>query len=243
MKGRTWSVADLSKNKKNLKKKKKYLLVPFCALVLFFSCKKDKEIIQQDLGYSYFPVKPGSWIIYDVDSIFHDEFKGTIDTFHFQVKEVIESVFLDNSERETQRIERYKRSNDSLPWVIKNVWTSNRTSSTAERVEDNQRFVKLNFPPDLNKSWNGNAFNTLPEMAYSYKLLDSQQIIGGTKFDSTLIVVQVDDINLIQEEYAAEYYAKNVGMIYKKIISVKKKIGAGIISGLEYKMTIRSFGS
>jgi len=62
--------------------------------MLFVSCKKDKKVITVDLGTNYFPREVGSWVIYDVDSIIHDDNDdqaGKIDTIRFKLKEIIES--------------------------------------------------------------------------------------------------------------------------------------------------------
>ena len=58
------------------------------AFVIFiFSCKKDKDIVVVDLGYNYFPDKKVTFVIYQVDSLFYNDFTSTIDTFQFQIKE------------------------------------------------------------------------------------------------------------------------------------------------------------
>jgi len=130
------------------------------ALVLIVcSCKRETEL-PVDMGYKYFPVNIGHWVIYDVDSVSHNDFTGTVDSFKFQIREQIESVFNDNEGRPTQRIERYKRISDTSAWFIKDVWTQNLTSTTAERTEENIRIVKLIFRPEAGAKWDGNIYNT-----------------------------------------------------------------------------------
>jgi hypothetical protein len=116
--------------------------------IFIFSCKKDKEVIVIDLGYNYFPDKKGTYVIYQVDSLFYNDFTSTIDTFQFQIKEKITENFNDLSNRVTQKIERFYRQNSTQDWLIKDVWFANRTSNTAEKVEENIRFVKIVFPLD-----------------------------------------------------------------------------------------------
>ena len=96
----------------------KYQLLLLSGLIFnLYSCKKDSTIVL-DAGYAYFPNKAGHYIIYDVDSIVHNDFKKTVDTFRFQLKEYIESVFYDNSGRPTLRIERYTKDfNSTIPSV------------------------------------------------------------------------------------------------------------------------------
>lgn len=190
--------------------------------IVFISCKKDpKTVPTVDLGYNYFPEEVGSYIIYEVDSIAYDDKSNVRDTTRYLLKEVIESVFTDNSGRPTLRIERYKKMyNDSIPydamaWVGPKVWHANRTSTTAEKVEENIRFIKLAFPAEEGKEWDGNTFNTLGEKYYEIMSVDEPETVNSMYFDSVVFIQQYKQIDFI--EYINEYekYARNVGLIYK----------------------------
>ena len=61
----------------------------------FFSCKKDAALAP-DLGYNYFPDQVGRYGVYNVDSFFYDDFNNKVDTFKFQLKEKIQSIYTDN---------------------------------------------------------------------------------------------------------------------------------------------------
>jgi len=213
-------------------------------LLLFsYSCKKDKNFSPVDLGYSYIPVNTGHWIIYDVDSIARDVFNNINITYHYQLKEYIESTFNDNSGRPTQRIERYKKTSDTTDWQICDVWTSNKTTMTYEKVEENIRFVKLTFPVRQGNQWNGNAYNEYPEQDYLYKNVNTHFSINGFSFDSTLTVLQQQDTTLISGDYAYEMYAKNVGMISKRFYTLSKTSIYGDTSQyIDYTYTIVSYG-
>lgn len=191
--------------------------------VLFMvSCKKDKPVPPTNFGYNYFPDNVGHYVIYNVDSIVVNQLMPQpIDTFKYQVKEVIDSIFTDGSGRPTQRILRYKRADSTQPWVIQKVWSGNLTTTTAERFEDNIRYVRLIFPVSVNATWNGNAFNTLGEMDYQYTAIDVPSSVNNVNFDSTLTVLQDSNINLIQHQFYLEKYARNVGVIYKDLIDLE----------------------
>ena len=232
---------------------KNYLLLLFSIfLISFYGCKKDKETPAVDLGYNYFPNEIGRYVIYQVDSISYNDFftPVKIDTAHFQIKEVIESHFADNLGRESERIERYVRSNDSLPWVLRDVWYHTRTSVSAEKIEENVRFVRLTFPVELNHKWNGNAYNPIGKYEYEYKAVDVAKTVNGLRFDSTLTVNQILDSNLIEKKYQLEIYAKNVGMIYKRFVDVQDKstsiepkpLSERIDIGCDYTYRIIAFG-
>jgi hypothetical protein len=240
------------------------LLVIAFILSSVLSCKKDAAATV-DLGYNYFPDQAGSYVVYDVDSFYYNDFTSHVDTFKFQLKEKIQSVFLDNENRNTLRLERYVRfykattPYSSLPWVLRDVWMGNRTKSTAEKVEENVRYVKLVFPVEKDKRWNVNAQNTNDAMDYSFAFADLKQTIGGKKFDSVSQVNQQNATTLISKEYYIEKYARNIGLIYKQVIDVQSQpsplltptqlqafygtpIMQRVTSGTQYTYTVNSYG-
>ncbi|MBL4623958.1 MAG: hypothetical protein JKY42_02275 [Flavobacteriales bacterium] len=209
--------------------------------MLFVSCKKDKKVITVDLGTNYFPREVGSWVIYDVDSIIHDDNDdqaGKIDTIRFKLKEIIESEFTDTTGALNQRIERYVKISDTSDWVIKDVWSSRVDNFRAIQVEENINFIKLIFVPEVGETWNGNAYNTLEEWEYEYTEVDIQDTINSLVLDSVLTIVQQDDANIIESEYSEEKYARGVGRVSRTYIFLDIQNE----SGLEYYELINSFG-
>lgn len=225
--------------------KNKFLIL--FALGFFFnitSCKKDDQV-NVFTGYRYYPTNIGHEIIYNVDSIVKSAFnQGQVDTFHFQVKEVIADTFPDNEGRSTLRIERFKRLTSSDPWVIYKVWTANVSLSRVEKDEDNNRFIKLIFPPSTSKDWNGNALNNLGEQMYEITDLNVPDTYNGLSFDSTLTVLQNDVDDVIEKSFEQERYATGVGMYYKKQFNGQyKQAGGGfVLDGyIDYREEIISY--
>ena len=144
-----------------------------------------------------------------------------------------------------------------MSWTLKNVWSENRTATSAEKVEENVRYVKLKFPVKEDQKWNGNIQNTLTEWNYSYNFFDLSRTVGGIKFDSVLQVDQYDDEskNLVERTLYIEKYARNVGLIHKQVIDIESQPGSNppsnffqipimqrVTSGFQYTMTINSYG-
>lgn len=213
-------------------------------LLLFFGCKK--EVIQvNSLSYNYFPTEKGVYVIYDVDSIFHAETDNQNDdsvySYHFQIKERIDTSFLDLQGRTNQVLLRFKRIEVTDSWMLTAVWTQFINSTVAYRTEDNIIYHKLSFPINSTTTWNGNDSNTLDEEDYFYDYFHESSSVNGLSFDSTLSVIQIDENNYVEKIFGNEKYANGIGMIYKEKDDLGKKNGQ-VVKGTEYKMQINSFG-
>ena len=221
------------------------ITIVFITFIVLGSCKKE-VVTPVDLGYGYFPTNVGHWVLYNVDSIYYDTFTSTKTHYHYQIKELIQSAFLDLSNRPTQRIERYETI-DTVPTFLKNVWVSNLTTTDAEKVEENIRYIKLVFPVVGGQTWNGNAYNTLGEQDYQYGNVNVPYTINGLSFDSTLNVIQDYDSNLVSVQIESEMFAKHVGLIYKRYRNVDKfpdpQYPDSVLGGVDYTYTIVAFGN
>ncbi len=215
------------------------------------SCKKGEVLEKnQSVDFSFFPTQTGFWMEYEVDSIVHydsDDFfdlDTAIGVFHFYVREEFDLPYINGENQTTSVINRYRRESDTLPWTYMNKWTANVNSHSAQKVEDNVRFVRLSFPVKSNASWNGNAYNFFSEEEYSYEDLYEPVVLGSLQFDSTITVLQNDFLSRINRIYKKEIYAAHAGMIYKQLDSVNTKDtdhGTIILTGLEYKLTMRNY--
>lgn len=213
-------------------------IILFFFIVAIVSCTKENTVLTPNLGYTYFPVNVGHYVIYDVDSIYKDGFSGIVTHGKYQIKEVVESEFIDNAGRTTYRIERYRKDTINYPdWTIYNVWTANVTPTVAERFENNVRYIKLIFPVVLGETWNGNSMNTEVEEDYEYIEVNEALYINNLSFDSVATVLQADELdNLAEPKYKEEKYATGVGLIYRKnyIITTKTNPQTGVLDTASY---------
>lgn len=205
--------------------KNNFIALYFLFSLVFFSCKKDEKTVTINYGYNYAGLTVGKYVIYDVDSIFYNVPFGVVANFKFQIKEVVDSKYIDAQGNEAYKIIRYKKDTAVSPdWVHQVVWNAAITNSNFQKVEDNVRFVKLIFPIKNGKKWNGNSMNTLSAWEYEYTSTHQPERIGTTNLDSVITVTQFDDGNeiLIQRQFYQEKYAANIGLVYKRIIDIKK---------------------
>ena len=210
---------------------------------LFFSCKKDKNTATPNFNYNYANLKVGKYVIYNVDSITFNDFTGTVDTSKFQIKEVLASNYTDLEGDNAFKIIRYKKDIDSLTWVLTDVWDCKITTRTYEKVVENVRYIKMIFPIRLNQTWNGNSKNNLGNLTYEFTSVHQPEVIGGNALDSVSTVLQNDNINLVQEEYAEEKFAANIGLVYKKNISKIRSDLSSPWSGYDVTMTLLTYGN
>lgn len=207
------------------------------------ACKKS-EVEAIDWHYDYYDLTPGRFIIYDVVEITHSQGAAGSDTNVYQLKTVIGDTITDNEGRIAREFLRYKRSNASENWVLTDLWTTIIADYKAELVEENQRVVKMVFVPTINKSWDANAKNTLGELECYYDELHNNYAVGSQLFDSTFIVEQADDLNLIKYERKYEVYANGIGLIKKhyRDLNINNFNIEDINDGKELFMEIVSYG-
>ena len=231
------------KNKASTYINKALVIIQSLFLAALFSCQKDQVINSSpELGFEYFPTNIGNYIIYDVDSIVINDFTAKTDTFIYQLMEIQESEFKDNENRNSLRIERYKRPDSLSNWKLINICSACRNNKRAEKTENNIKTIKLTFPVRDGLKWNGNAYNNGDVWNYVYENTFITETINGVKFDSTISVLQKEEFNLIQSQYYLEKYAKHIGLIYKKVEDIKTEINGKIKGGIIYTQMIREFG-
>lgn len=218
------------------------LLILFVA-VFCFSCKKDKDdYIAPDIGQSYAGLELGKYVVYDVDSLFYNDFTATIDTAIYKIKEVVAESYLDLEGEEAFKINRFRKDHDTLSWVLIDVWNAKLTTTNYQKTEENVRFVKLIFPVRENVVWNGNSMNNLASRDYSYEYIDKAETIGGKSLELVLKVNQYEELNLIQQKQFIEKFASGVGMVYRKNMDLVRDDFNSPWRGYEITYTLNSYG-
>ncbi len=204
---------------------KTILLIFASCLVLLISCKDEIEEPNIDFGFEYFPMEQGKWVVYEADSIIYNDFEEVVETTYLQIREFIEEEFVDNEGRPAVRVERSYRYDPNDNWNLQDIWYGVRDSSTAERIEENVRFLKIAFPPTNGKQWKGNTYidNTDPELEiykddWDYTVLstDATYANGSVNLSNVLEIQQNDFETFIEKSFSKEMYAKGIGLVYKE---------------------------
>lgn len=221
--------------------KRIFTFVVISTLFLAF-CTKEKIASPINLQNNYFPLKVGAVIIYEVDSTAYSNFTNASVNYKFDLKDSITNTFDDLAGNTNYRIERFKKPINTTLWVYQKNFTRNKGLRAGEEFINNQRFVRIIFPPLKGSSWNGNSKNTLGEQEYLIEEASTALTINTLNFDSTIVVKEIDEINLIREDLVKSTYARNVGLIKKEVKAIDKNISTGkTTNGFVYTLKVKSF--
>ena len=212
-------------------------------VLLLAGCRKEDPVIR-DLGFAYFPVALGTWVEYQVDSIWRNDDLGVHDSVSYRLLERIEEHYTDPAGRPANRILRYVR-NEEGEWQVRDVWTSTRDERAAELTEENLRRLKLSFPVRNGRRWDMNVYNTEQELEVAHREVDRPWSVNGLSFDSTVVVRSTVEPNAIIRRDFEERYAKHVGMVEKTWVETNTQFpptGPARVRGFWLRMTVVDHG-
>ncbi|MEO6730022.1 MAG: hypothetical protein ABIN01_02310, partial [Ferruginibacter sp.] len=131
------------------------LLACLSSLMVLNACKKETEEFKTAAIEDYFPLAPGKFIIYQLDTFKYLPFSLKDTTISYQVKHEVDALINDNLGRPSYRIIRYIRRTAQQSWTPDNSFTAINTGTGLEFIENNQRFLKLKLPVKEGYSWKG----------------------------------------------------------------------------------------
>lgn len=210
------------------------------------ACRKNNP--QGGVGsfhYGYFPLKQGSFWIYQAVEIFHDENAAVPhDTTVYDLKMEIGDTLYDNEGRMVYRFNRYKRNGMFNPWVLTDVWTTVLDKNRAEVVEENIRRVALRFPVKSTTLWDANQFNALPAMTAFYDKIHEPYSTGWVTSDSSVHAIAAKELTLISYQHQFEVYGKNIGLMkkYFKDLRISNFDTLNVKQGKELFLTLLEYG-
>ena len=222
------------------------LLLSLSFILFASSCKKEPApAVISSFHYGFYPIKEGSFWIYQVTEIIHDENAAIPhDTISYQLKTEIGDTLIDNEGRIVNRFNRYKRSNSFASWVISDVWTTVLANNRAELVEENIRRVVLRFPVKTATIWDPNQFNFLPSIQAYYEDIHKPFSLGAIQSDSTVHVISAKELTLVSYQNQYEVYAKQIGLVkkYYKDIQISNFDTLNISQGKELYFSLLEYG-
>jgi hypothetical protein len=211
------------------------LLLAFSMLLINCQDSELESIDRSEWGYDYMPLEVGAEWDYLLDSIIYDPEPAGIevDTLSYHMKLIVADTFLDGQGDKAYLIERYLRTHDTLPWKIRNIWSMKMTDSKLIWSEGNLDYIKLSFPLRNGVSWDGNTLfssddakvNIRGEQLDMFKFWNSYRVenrggsmqIAGSTYNDVVTISHVDREILIEKRLSLEVYAKDLGLVYKRM--------------------------
>ena len=210
----------------------KYLL--FFSIILSFAGCVQNEIEDpfENGSREYFPLVPGKYILYAVDSVvFDDEQNGNKkDTVHFELKEEVVDYQLVAGDT-IYYLHRSRRDDTEPNWRLTDVWTARYTINEALRTEENLTFRKMVFPLKEGRRWIGTSYinpsttvligtenvQAYQEWQAEVTALDIADQAGSFSFGAghVMHITQTDTDDGSVKRYVMEKYARNIGLIQR----------------------------
>ena len=158
----------------------------------------------------------------------------------FYMKEVVSEQQTTSQGEEFIMYRFYKATIDaSYGSTPDTIWKSIISTGSFVNVESNVRYVRLKFPPSLNKQWDGNEENSGNEQTYLIESLDVPYVLNDTlSFEKTLTVSHNRKSTLIDTNIVYEVYAENIGLIERSV-----KNSYILVSSYQYSQKLLNHGN
>ncbi|HPN71771.1 MAG TPA: hypothetical protein PLZ32_19730 [Saprospiraceae bacterium] len=197
--------------------------------IAIYGCNKESISADDfDRKLSYFPFKQGNSWVYAYDSIIYLTGGSMKDTSSGFLKFQIGDSLVSNEFAWIKSISKSPTTGYEINRLESISLANNRLVTT----DNNLKFINLVFPPDLGTEWNGNIFfndeievliGGDPYLMYkdwNYKVttIDTTLIVNGKTYADVIRVAQTDKENAIERRLSEEFYAKDVGLILKRIM-------------------------
>lgn len=214
----------------------KVLFYSISSLIFIFGvgCSEPSPV-DPDLGFEYFPYSDGQYRIYQT-YVTHYLIDGSVEEEEFQVKEVVSDWKIEGDET-TFRLERYRRVDENETWVEDSVWSARKSNYNVVVVEHNIPIIKLSFPIEEAKRWDGNAMNAYDYDEFKMVGVNSSYTVDEKEYPETVRIVKEEIIDtIVRTDYRIEVFAKGVGLVYKedRVLEYDFNNPGTIIEGIEF---------
>ena len=189
----------------------------------------------------YFPLQPGHYVTYNVDSTYYNSAVCKTVLRTSQAKYIVSDTFRDVENRLSYIIDIQYRATANDNWVKQSVALVTRTDTGLIYGQNGLYSTKLAYPIQAGNKWY--PYTSLPaslsipngDSSLQYLLSWTSTYLsagfkqpynsGSIYFDNTVTVMEDDELinNTIPDSisfnyrsYAKEIYAQNVGMVYRE---------------------------
>ncbi len=215
------------------------LAVAISGLFYVTSCKKKTENYTSP-GAEFYNYAPGDVRDYWVDSQAYEWTSGNLLKYHFLLREKVMDTFTDLAGNLALRVEQYLSRDTGRSYQFYKLQSIVIDKYGMQKVEDNQRYVKMSIPIKLKRKWDGNIYNDLGAKEYKYTGVGVSYANDFLASKDCVEVTQQDDSTLISRDLQQEVYGKNFGLFYKYAKSIQYN-GSGQPQGYIITWKLKAF--
>ncbi len=209
-----------------------YRVVILGFLLAWVACSTEEvDIPLNNNSAPYFPMYIGLTNTYQIDEVIFLNEGLVRDMLSYQLQERVVDEFIDDTGQQVYVIDRFKRNSEQDAWIYDLSWQAFIGNNQAVRIENNRKFIKMQFPLTEGLEWNGNAFfdASAPVLVGNehidyYKYWKSRidrmnytEVIGTTSYDQVIAITLADEENRLELRKGMEKYAEGIGLVYKEL--------------------------
>ncbi|GIV35842.1 MAG: hypothetical protein KatS3mg032_0221 [Cyclobacteriaceae bacterium] len=214
-------------------------------VMLAAGCRQEELPAPQ---VNYFPLETGTFWEYRVEEVTYSPFAAPSANSYLLRTVVVDSTRSSAGDY-IYILHRFSRPDANSTWQFLNTWSARLYNGYALITEGNTTYVKLAFPVYVNRTWNGNLFNSLDEDSYRItRQIAGEELSTGLRVNDIAEVEQENVTNnLTYRDVRKEWYARNMGLVYKESEVWTYRCGGGtcsgeIESGYSLRQTLTAFG-
>jgi hypothetical protein len=185
----------------------------FLFLASLLSCKEEIEPVLVDNGKDFQPLVLGNTWIYEVDEILYFG-ENDAESSKFFYRDRLRSSYL-NAEKDLVFIVERTKSSDRKTWAKQLEYTLQVRNNALIRTINNVAVIALNFPPELGKKWNGNAFRAMDEDEFEIDSVATVVLEGKTQVQLAKVNQEKLDDKVTQRDNRYEIYERGIGLVEK----------------------------
>lgn len=188
------------------------------ATIFALSCESENNnvVVVEDVPNEYFPLRKGSFQIYDVHEVVYALKVPTEKDYQLKTM-LVDSI--DRGDGTYAYVQyHYKRPSSDKEWEYTGTWAIQADDRELVVNEANTQFVKYQLPFTQGYQWNGNKYNALGEDEYTLEAAKVGYTVAGIDYNDCLVVNQHDNEDfIVYLDQRKEIYARNTGLILKEV--------------------------
>ncbi|MFK7900116.1 MAG: hypothetical protein AB8B61_05095 [Cyclobacteriaceae bacterium] len=225
-------------NTQMLKSLNKYFFFFFANVAVFCACNKtDFVTLSEDQTEQYIIRQLEDTLVYEVNKASKGTSSETDTTYDLQ--EIVNQQVV-STDKIVNTLYRFSKATAAITYPVlpQAVWKSELSPFRYVKVEDNVRYVRLEFPLSQSKNWDGNDENIENQEQYEVKWVGQPYALNDSvTFNETVYISQKKIETISDTINFYEVYAKNVGLIEKFKDERKYEIIETLIDTVDFTIT------